>query len=86
MRKVEALARAYCEELGYDPDARVSLGAFGARAVRWRMYEAAAERQLAGSAWAAALEKVAMKEGTGMVKDLAGAGAAMAGQGQGVAA
>ena len=55
--KVEALARAYCEELGYDPDGRI-VGAGCVSVLRWVKYRDLAEAALHKESMAAALRKV----------------------------
>ena len=56
MSKVEALARAYCEELGHDPDERIRLGSI--LIPRWVKYRDLAEAALHKESMAAALRKV----------------------------
>ena len=59
MSKVEALARAYCEELGHDPDERIRLGSVPT--TRWVRYSDLAESALHKETMAAALRKVGDK-------------------------
>ena len=58
MSKVEALARAYCEELGYNPDDRVAFAAAPMTVPRWTRYRDIAEAALHKESMAAALRRV----------------------------
>ena len=56
--RVEALARAYCEELGYDPDGQWLPGPMMLPVKRWTKYRDVAENALHKDALDKALRKI----------------------------
>jgi hypothetical protein len=61
MSKVEALARAYCEELGYDPDGKKHMGPWGPSIPRWALYADKAEAALSNDAMTRALQRTGVE-------------------------